>query len=151
MSDHANITYAQVADRNARLAFEQASAEITALKRTVSALAARLGEAGNGAAGVSSVDDAVSAVDVRETADGIVILTFAFSVTPGGTPTYATFLSVDRGFPKLAVAASVSYLAAPPAAATVTCTVLADGSVKVGTTGTNAAIECVATAIWKRR
>lgn len=149
MNESANITYSQVADRTARVAFEQVAAEITALKRA--AAKAAKADSGYGAATVSGVSAAVSAYDMRETPDGLMILTFAFSVTPGGSDTYATFLSVDKGFPKLAVAAAVSYLSAPPAAANVTCAVLADGSVKVGTTGTNAALDCVATAIWRRR
>lgn len=151
MTDKANITYNQIADRNTQTAFAQTANEIAAVKRALLALEARFSETGYGAAGISSVSADVSATDIRETADGLVVLTLAFTVTLGGSPGYESFLVLGKGFPKLAAAGAVSYLSAPPSAGSVTCTVLPDGNVMIGTNGTGGELDCVATAVWKRR
>lgn len=153
MSDQANINYGLVADRNARMAFAQASSEITALKRAQTALESKLNETGYGAASISTMSADITASDIRETSDGLVILTITFPVTmANGTSSYTTFMVLGKGFPKLAVAGSVSYLSAPPSAGSVSCTVLPDGNVKIGITATGSGtFDCVATAVWKRR
>ena len=151
MSDKANITYNLVEDRNARTAFEQTANEIVGLKRTLANVLSRFNDTGYGAAGLSSVSASVTAADIRETADGLVILTFTFSATLG-TASYSSFMVLGKGFPKLATAGAVSYLSAPPSAGSVSCTVLPDGNVMIGTTSTGTGtLSCVATAVWKRR
>lgn len=149
--DHANITYTNVADRAARTAFAQTSSEITALKRSTAALESRFAETGYGGASILTAADGVTSSEVRESAEGIVILNLSFSVTLPSTG-YSNFLTLGGGFPKTAVAGAVSFPSAPPAGS-VTCVVLPDGQVKIGTNVTTGSgtLDCVATAVWKRR
>lgn len=149
MSDHANIPYAGVADRLARTAFERVQAVCNELYASVEALKRKSAD-GAGAAGYSDVAASVSAVEIRE-ASGVVVLAFAFEATLSGTPGYDTLLKVTKAFPKAKVAGAVGFLSAPPAAGAVSCVMLEDGSVKVGTVGTGGAYNCVGTLTWIRR
>ena len=137
----ANITYALVEDRNARTAFAQVSDEITALKRGVSKIESVSNDTGYGAASVSSVTAGVT-FDIREAADGLIVLTAAFPVDLADGPSYATLLTLSNGFPKMAVAAAVSYHSAPPAAGSVSCNVLPDGNVKIGIAAGAGTLDC---------
>jgi hypothetical protein len=150
MSTKANIVYSAVEDRNARIAFSQVAQEITAIKRDLSGLLSSAADSGYGAASVSSAATGVT-FDVRETNQGLVVLSMAFPVDLADDPSYETLLTLGNGFPKMAVAAAVSYLSAPPAAGNVSCTVLPDGNVKIGIAAGTGTLDCVATAVWKRR
>lgn len=149
MSEHANIDYTGVADRNARRAFEQAAADVTSLKRAVSDIEGRLAANGSGASGVSDVAASVSSIDMRAAYPGAMFLTFAFAADLDGSGAYETAFKLKRNFPRSAVAGAVSYLSSPPASGYVTCAVLADGTVKIGKNGTGGATDCVASVAWR--
>lgn len=151
MNNSANITYNGVADKNARTAFEQASSEITALKKGVADLSDRLSGTFGGASGASGVDASVTAWEASEGVGGTMMVTLAFAVTLDGSTGYAAFMTLAKGFPKSAVSGSVAFSAAPPAAGSVTCSVLPDGRVMIGKNGTGGAFDCIATAVWRRR
>lgn len=151
MADKANMTYTLVEDRNARTAFSQVSAEITAIKRVLAKLESSLDAPGYGAVSVSAVAADVT-FDVREGSDGIILLNMAFPVVFGESSSYDTILVLANGFPKTAVAASVSFLSAlPTTAGNVNCTVLPSGNVILGISAGADTFNCVATAVWKRR